>query len=161
MANNANSSLHNDINVRDNSLLIGKYIYYFLSNDANILSLVDKDNIFPLLANIKLDGQGNPTDVTFPFITFERTSVRPIYSKILDVTDNEIEVTISCVTPDYDESIDIINAVRDCFESKHYQDEVLSINNIRVDNVSEDYDLSTFMQTITFKMNVSSIKKST
>lgn len=147
--------------MRDNSLLIGKYIYYFLSTDTNILNLVDKDNIFPLLANIKLDGQGNPTDVTFPFITFERTSVKPIYSKFLDVSDNEIEVTISCVTPDYDESLEIANAIRNCFESKHYADEVLSISNIKVNNVSEDYDLSTFMQNITFVMNVSSIKKST
>ena len=159
MANNIQEN--ETVVMRDNSLLIGKYIYYFLSTDTNILNLVDKDNIFPLLANIKLDGQGNPTDVTFPFITFERTSVRPIYSKFLDVSDNEIEVTISCVTPDYDESLEIANAIRNCFESKHYADEVLSISNIKVNNVSEDYDLSTFMQNITFVMNVSSIKKST
>lgn len=159
MANNIQEN--ETVVMRDNSLLIGKYIYYFLSTDTNILNLVDKDNIFPLLANIKLDGQGNPTDVTFPFITFERTSVKPIYSKFLDVSDNEIEVTISCVTPDYDESLEIANAIRNCFESKHYADEVLSISNIKVNNVSEDYDLSTFMQNITFVMNVSSIKKST
>lgn len=138
----------------DNSLLIGKYIYRFLSNNPDIAALVDSENIFPLLANLKLDDQGNATDVTFPFITFERTSVKPIYTKLVQVVDNEIEVRISCVTTDYDESIDIINAVRNCFEGRHYQDEDININNIMVKDVSEDYDLNAFIQHITFTMNV-------
>jgi hypothetical protein len=138
----------------DNSLLIGKYIYRFLSTNQTLLDKVDAENIFPLLANLKLDGQGQPTDVTFPFVTFERTKVRPIYTKWLEVADNEIEVVVSCVTPDYDESIEIINIVRNIFESKRYEDEDISISNIMVQDVSEDYDLNTFIQHITFKMNV-------
>lgn len=138
----------------DNSLLIGKYIYRFLSNNPNIQALVDTDNIFPLLANLKLDEGGNATDVTFPFITFERTSVKPIYSKLVQVTDNEVEIVISCVTTDYDESIEIINAIRNCFEGRHYSDNDITIDNIMVKNVSEDYDLNAFIQHITFTMNV-------
>lgn len=138
----------------DKSLLIGKYIYHFLSTSQDILQYVDADNIFPLLANLKLDENGNATDVTFPFVTFERTSVKPIYTKLLEVAENEIEIVVSCVSTDYDESIDIINAVRNLFECKHFQDEEIAVSNITVKDVSEDYDLDTFIQHITFTMNV-------
>ena len=142
--------------MRDNSILIGKYIYYFLSTDENILQLVDKENIFPLLGNLKLDSQGNPTDVTFPFVTFERTSVKPIYTKDYCATDNEVTVAISCVTTEYEQSIDIANAIRDCFEGKHYQDETIIIDRIEVNDISEDYAMNAYMQHIIFKMHVRS-----
>lgn len=142
--------------MRDNSILIGKYIYRFLSTDPNILELVDAENIFPLLGNIKLDGQGNPTDVTFPFITFERTAVKPIYTKYVGVTDNEVTIAISCVTIDYDQSVDIANAIRECFEGKRYEDETIVIENIMIDDISEDYAMNAYMQHIIFKMNVRS-----
>lgn len=142
--------------MRDNSILIGKYIYHFLSTDPNILELVDSENIFPLLGNLKLDNQGNPTDVTFPFITFERTAVKPIYTKFVDVSDNEVTVAISCVTTDYEQSIDIANAIRDCFECKHYEDETIIIDKIMIDDISEDYAMNAYMQHIIFKMNVRS-----
>lgn len=141
--------------MRDNSILIGKYIYRFLSNNPNIAELVSSENIFPLLGNLRLDdATGEATDVTFPFITFERTSIKPIYSKILQVADNEVTIAISCVTIDYEQSLDIANAVRDCFEGKHYSDEEITIDNIMLDDISEDYVMNAYVQHLIFKMNV-------
>ena len=129
----------------DNTILAGKYIRKFMTEDTELMKLISADKIFPLIAN---------PDTTYPFIVYSRDTITPIYTKNF-LSENELSFTIIVVSSDYEESLDIANAVRHSLESYRYQDEVINIYPINLQSVTEETVEDAYIQrmTFTFKAN--------
>lgn len=127
----------------DNTLKIGKYIRQFLIEDERYNEIVGQTKTFPLIAN---------ADTDFPFVTYQRTNAKVMYTKD-GRYENLLEVEITILCDNYPQSIDLICLVRDILEGKRYKDEEIFIRDIRVNEVSEDFNEDTFIQRISFDID--------
>lgn len=127
----------------DNTLKIGKYIRQFLIEDERYNEIVGQTKTFPLIANAETD---------FPFVTYQRTNAKVKYTKD-GRYENLLEVEITILCDNYPQSIDLICLVRDILEGKRYKDEEIFIRDIRVNEVSEDFNEDTFIQRISFDID--------
>ena len=111
------------------SLNIGKAIYTILQTSIDI----DK-KIYPLIAD---------EGTTFPFIIYKRTGLTPESTK--DNTNENVSVEINIASSNYSESIDLAIKVRKALEHKKgiYSD--IAIEDIVIDDATEDYIEDTFI----------------
>ena len=118
----------------DNSLLLSKYIQSILENSDEIKSIIgESDNkIFPLL---------QPEDLSFPFIVHSRTGMSVQYTKDIQIGRigwvNVIQYTISCVSDNYVQCLELANAVRHSVETYRYKDEDIQFDPIELLTVTE------------------------
>ena len=127
----------------DNTLKIGKYIRQFLVEDERYNKIVGQSKTFPLIAN---------AETSFPFVVYQRTSAKVNYTKD-GRYQNILAVEITIICDNYPESIDLLCLVRDILEGKRYKDEEIWIRDIKVDEVSEDFNEDTFIQRISFDID--------
>lgn len=127
----------------DNTLKIGKYIRQFLIEDERYNKIVGQSKTFPLIAN---------AETSFPFVVYQRTSAKVNYTKD-GRYQNILAVEITIICDNYPESIDLLCLVRDILEGKRYKDEDIWIRDIKVDEVSEDFNEDTFIQRISFDID--------
>lgn len=127
----------------DNTLKIGKYIRQFLIEDERYNKIVGQSKTFPLIAN---------AETSFPFVVYQRTSAKVNYTKD-GRYQNILAVEITIICDNYPESIDLLCLVRDILEGKRYRDEDIWIRDIKVDEVSEDFNEDTFIQRISFDID--------
>lgn len=118
----------------DNSLLLAKYIQSILENSDEIKSIIGQDEhkIFPLL---------QPEDLSFPFIVHSRTGMSVQYTKDIQIGRigwvNIIQYTISCVSDNYIQCLELANAVRHSVETYRYKDEDIQFDPIELLTVTE------------------------
>lgn len=127
----------------ETSLNIGKVIKEILYRDDALNTLV-KGQVFPLIAE---------ENTTFPFIAYRRNSIRKASTK--DYVNDEIasvDVVIAC--DKYSQSVEIAERVRFVLEHGGYEGENFSIDNITLSNASEQYIQNTYIQTLTFKLEI-------
>ena len=87
--------------------------------------------IFPLL---------QPDTLAFPFIVHSRTGISVTYTKDLPLGwgwYNVVNYTVSCVSDDYVQCIELANAVRHALEGYQWKDEDIYIHPIELLTVSE------------------------
>lgn len=120
-----------------NSFNIGKVICNILLNDDRVKEKVS-DKIYPLIAD---------ETTTFPFIIYQRSGFSPRNNK--DQTDENVSVDIVVAAENYAESVDIAIRVREALEHKYGVFSDIEINDIIIDDASEDYVENTFLQNIT------------
>lgn len=120
------------------SLNIGKAIYTILQTSIDI----DK-KIYPLIAD---------EGTTFPFIIYKRTGLTPESTK--DNTNENVSVVINIASSNYSESIDLAIKVRKALEHKKGTYSDIAIEDIVIDDATEDYIEDTFIQTLTFKIEL-------
>ena len=120
------------------SLNIGKAIYTILPTSIDI----DK-KIYPLIAD---------EGTTFPFIIYKRTGLTPESTK--DNTNENVSVEINIASSNYSESIDLAIKVRKALEHKKGTYSDIAIEDIVIDDATEDYIEDTFIQTLTFKIEL-------
>lgn len=120
------------------SLNIGKAIYTILQTSIDI----DK-KIYPLIAD---------EGTTFPFIIYKRTGLTPESTK--DNTNETVSVEINIASSNYSESIDLAIKVRKALEHKKGTYSDIAIEDIVIDDATEDYIEDTFIQTLTFKIEL-------
>ncbi len=120
------------------SLNIGKAIYTILQTSIDI----DK-KIYPLIAD---------EGTTFPFIIYKRTGLTPESTK--DNTNENVSVEINIASSNYSESIDLAIKVRKALEHKKGTYSDIAIEDIIIDDATEDYIEDTFIQTLTFKIEL-------
>lgn len=106
-----------------------------------------KDNkIFPLL---------QPANLTFPFIVHARTGITVNYTKDMSFQMgwyNIVNYTISCVSDDYVQCIELANAVRHAVETYRYKDEYIRIQPIQLLTVAEyTTDNDAFVEELQFQ----------
>ncbi len=120
------------------SLNIGKAIYTILQTSIDI----DK-KIYPLIAD---------EGTTFPFIIYKRTGLTPESTK--DNTNENVSVEINIASSNYSESVDLAIKVRKALEHKKGTYSDIVIEDIVIDDATEDYIEDTFIQTLTFKIEL-------
>ena len=127
----------------DNSILIGKYIYKFLSEDDNIHKKTN-NAIWPLIAD---------SDTKYPFIVYSNTDLTPSYDKD-GVVDDSLSVQIICISNNYTEVVELANDVRNLLEFKHYKDNKINITKILVSNVGSQTVDDAYLEVLTFSITV-------
>ena len=138
----------------DNSILAGKYIYNLMIENDELSELVDSDKIYPLRVELRLDPvTGEEQEITFPFIIYSRTMLEPTYTKNF-LTENLQKYTVIVVSDDYDNSLDVANAVRHALEGKAIRNEYLNICPIKLDSVTEETMEDTIIQRMEFSFAV-------
>jgi hypothetical protein len=105
--------------------------------------------IFPLL---------QPDTLAFPFIVHSRTGISVQYSKDIGLGlgwTNTVNYTVSCVSDDYVQCIELANAVRHAMEGVRYVDEDIRIDEIMLLTVSEyTTDNDAFVEELQFQFTV-------
>ena len=87
--------------------------------------------IFPLL---------QPDTLAFPFIVHSRTGISVEYTKDIPLGlgwTNTVNYTVSCVSDDYVQCIELANAVRHALEGTRYRDDDIFIHPIQLLSVAE------------------------
>lgn len=125
---------------KDNSILVTKYIRKFITENEDVCKLVNKNNIFPLIAN---------ADTTFPFVVYGRSSLVPIYTKDI-LTENNITIYIYVVSDKYVQSLEIANAIRHSIESHIYKDDDIYIDTIKLESITEETSDDAYIQKMVF-----------
>lgn len=138
----------------DNSILAGKHIYDMMIANEELSELVDSDKIYPLRVELRLDPtSGEEQEITFPFIIYSKSMLEPKYTKDF-LSENILHYTIIVVSDDYDNSLDVANAVRHALEGHTYKDNKLSIHPIRLESVTEETMEDTILQRMEFTFTV-------
>lgn len=127
----------------ETSLNIGKVIKDILYQDETLNNLV-KNQVFPLIAE---------ENTTFPFIVYRRNSIRKASTK--DYVNDEIaSVDVVVASDKYSQSVEIAERVRFVLERVEYEGENFSVDNITLSNASEQYMQNTYIQTLTFEIEI-------
>ncbi len=136
----------------DNSLLISKYFQAILEENQEVREILgnDEHKIFPLL---------QPDNLTFPFIVHSRTGITVEYTKDIEYAHvgwyNIVNYTISCVSDDYVQCVELANAVRHAVETYRWKDENIYIHPIQLLTVSEyTTDNDAFVEEMQFQCMV-------
>lgn len=118
----------------DLSLSSSKYIQAILTESPEILSIVGNDThkIFPLL---------QPDNLSFPFIVHSRAGISTTYTKDLELGQfgwyNTVTYTVSCVSNEYDQCIELANAVRHSLEGYRWKTADIYIHPIQFLSATE------------------------
>lgn len=127
----------------ETSLNIGKVIKDILYQDEALNTLV-KSQVFPMIAE---------ENTTFPFIVYRRNSIRKASTK--DYVNDEIaSVDVVVASDKYSQSVEIAERVRFVLERGEYEGENFSVDNISLSNASEQYMQNTYIQTLTFDVEI-------
>lgn len=136
----------------DNSLLISKYIQAILEESDEVKAIVgnDEHKIFPLL---------QPDNLSFPFIVHSRTGLTVQYTKDIEIGHvgwcNTINYTITCVSNDYIQCIELANAVRHAVETYRWKNQDIYIHPIQLLTATEyTLDNDAFVEELQFQMTV-------
>ena len=136
----------------DNSLLISKYFQSILEENQEVRDIIgdDEHKIFPLL---------QPANLSFPFIVHARTGITVNYTKDIEYGHcgwyNIVNYTVSCVSDDYAQCVELANAVRHALETYRWKDEDIYIHPIQLLTVSEyTTDNDAFVQELQFQCMV-------
>lgn len=136
----------------DNSLLISKYFQSILEENQEVRDIIgnDEHKIFPLL---------QPANLSFPFIVHARTGITVNYTKDIEYGHcgwyNIVNYTVSCVSDDYVQCVELANAVRHAIETYRWKDEDIYIHPIQLLTVSEyTTDNDAFVQELQFQCMV-------
>lgn len=121
-------------------LSIGKVVYNILSSDNNLKKIIG-DKIYPLIAD---------EGTTFPFVIYSRIGIDQQSSK--DSTDDEIRVLVQVAANNYQQSVEIAELIRSILE--HWTGTVnnLYIEDIILEDASEDWLDDSFIQNLNFNI---------
>ena len=120
------------------SLQIGKAIYTILAKN-NI------SKVFPLVAD---------EGTTFPFIVYKRSGLEPANTKDRYNFSELATLDIIVAANTYEESITIAEQIKDILEHSRGTYADINIEEITLDDADEDYLEDTFIQKLTFKINI-------
>lgn len=125
------------------SLQIGKLLYNLLQSSPTIKGAVE-DRIFPLVADI---------ETLFPFIIYKRTNIEPFNTKDRFHSES-VDIEIIVAAESYIKSIEVAEMVRAELEGKRIESEGFRVQDIRLTGASEDYADDTFIQNLTFNIQL-------
>lgn len=120
------------------SLQIGKAIYAILaSNNIN--------KVFPLVAD---------EGTTFPFVVYKRSGLEPSDTKDRYNFSELATLDIIVAANTYEESISLAERIKDILEHSRGAYNGINIGGITLDDADEDYLEDTFIQKLTFKIEI-------
>lgn len=120
------------------SLQIGKAIYAILvRNNIN--------KVFPLVAD---------EGTTFPFVVYKRSGLEPSDTKDRYNFSELVTLDIIVAANTYEESISLAERIKDILEHSRGAYNGINIGGITLDDADEDYLEDTFIQKLTFKIEI-------
>lgn len=120
---------------------IGKAIKSLL---VSVLSKTDvKNKIYPLIAD---------EGTTFPFIIYRRNSITPESDK--DYTNDSAYIQIMIAANNYAESVDLAEKVRTSLIHKNGTIQTIPVEDITLEDGSEEFIDNTFVQNLIFKITI-------
>ncbi|MBD5386331.1 hypothetical protein HDR70_00335 [bacterium] len=122
------------------SILIGKHIYKLLSENEELSGHIS-DKVFPIIAE---DG------TTFPFVIYERNSIKGNYCKD-GLIEDEVSFGVMVVSLSYLESIEIAQIIRKIFDKNRLLGDIY---NCRLEQISEDYRDNAYIQQLNFNCKI-------
>lgn len=117
---------------------VGKDLTAILLADATVQNLVG-NKVFPLVAN---------AGTTFPFIVYRRNGYRPYSNK--DYTDEVAYIELAVLSDNYIDGVQVADAVGNALDDKETQ----TIDEIVIENASEEYNSDTYIQKINLKITI-------
>ena len=120
------------------SLQIGKAIYAILARN-NITK------VFPLVAD---------EGTTFPFVVYKRSGLEPSDTKDRYNFSELATLDIIVAANTYEESISLAERIKDILEHSRGAYNGINIGGITLDDADEDYLEDTFIQKLTFKIEI-------
>lgn len=121
-------------------LTVGKFINKVLTDDQSPFQEIFRGKIFPALA---------VSNTTFPFLTYDRQTMTPYYSKDGCYQD-EVQVEISVKHSDYEECLLLICGLRDYLECKSFPE--YNVEDIQVVSAYEGMSDDGFEQKLNLKI---------
>jgi len=114
--------------------------------DEDVSSIVE-NRVFPILAP---DGDGdNP--IKYPLIIIKRSSLEPFYTKTSAAPSQDTaSVTIDCWTPEYHDSIELAEYVRQAMEFSKGEIGGVKVDRVRLIDADEGYSENAFYQRLIF-----------
>jgi len=133
----------------DNTIQLGRCIQTILEENEEVLAIVgDVSKIF---------GLRMPKELVFPFVHYERLGMIVNYTKdngYLNGWSDEITFSIGCVSNDYEQSIDLGNAVRHAIEGYQWHEAgFMWFDPIEITNVIEYETNEMFVQEIQIRIS--------
>ena len=116
---------------------ISKHIYKTLSESPELKKSIGM-KIYPIATK---------SEVTFPFIVYERENVTTYYDKQRAVV-TDVDVSIYVLSDDYTESVDIAEMVIRALDKKTAEYDNFEIIDATLSNVPESYVSQTFVQQV-------------
>lgn len=134
---------------KDNAILVWKYLRPLLENNEELSQYLDtENNIYQVYAG---------EDPKTPFIILRRDTVLPQYTKYNPGScgwTNQVQLSISIYTDNYNEGAYISNIIRDILEGYHIENQYIKIHPIALTSASETFTGSAYEQRLTFTTNV-------
>ena len=127
-----------------NSILIGKVIYNKLATNSDITDIVG-NKIFPLIAE---------QTTNYPFIVYYRTNIISLISNKDGFNEDSVNFTVSCVSADYSESIDLANNVRKSLEKRKIDTNDMILNNVHLIGIDESFEDNAYVQRLNFECTI-------
>lgn len=122
---------------------INKFVRIFVQSDPELLAICPLNNIKPLVL---------PPN-KFPFISFMHGDITPNYTKD-GLAYDEVDLLFACVSNDYEQTIALVERLRELLEQKKYEDDEVLIPIINVKSISEDFIDNAFLQIIIFSLQI-------
>ena len=113
---------------------INKLFKRWLQNDSRLTEIVSPDNMKPLVLS--------PT--SYPFISWTHDTIVPETTKDGQIVDG-VDELIAVVSQDYEESVRILEIIREKLEGKKYEDDDIYIDNIEVTAIDENFIKDAFV----------------
>lgn len=117
---------------------VGKDLTAILLADSTVHDLVG-NKVFPLVAN---------AGTTFPFIVYRRNGYRPYSNK--DYTDEVAYIELAVLSDNYIDGVQLADAVGNALNEKETQ----TIDEILIENASEEFNNDTYIQKINLKITI-------
>ena len=128
---------------------VGSQIISLLENNSGVTSVIDVDNIYPLVAIIKGDnGKDKDNVVKFPFAIYRRSNYTPQDTK--DYIGEKVWMEIIICAKSYAQSLNIAEKICDALKGR----ETELIDQITISNLYEDWMDETFVQYITLEVTL-------
>ncbi len=125
------------------TLNIGSFIYDTIKADTQLTKKLG-NNIFPIVAE-----DGTP----YPFVTYKRTGLTSTCCKD-GYYEDIVRVEIKAICATYIDSIEVINRIRKLFEKQDIEYEDMRIEDVTIENASENYEYNAFTQTINLVLKI-------
>ena len=130
----------------DNSLLIASYIQNILESNEEVMSLLNDDDK-------KIFTFNRSDELEFPFICHYRNNITTTYTKDLHWY-NTVNYTVKCISNDYEQVLELVNAARHALETYRWKDNDIFIHPIQLVSVSEYPDDDAIVEELQFSMIV-------
>lgn len=123
------------------SISIGKAIKSLLVSGLSQTNI--KNKIYPLIAD---------ESTTFPFIVYRRNSIAPESDK--DYSNDSATIQIMIAADNYAESVELAELVRTSLVHKQGTFQTIQIEDITLEDGTEEFIDNTFVQNLIFKITI-------